>query len=226
MPSFPAHSPFAKLLRTGPSLGPKEKFFSVDEFGPFAVKKRGGRSLVRRGHVRTVPQRQKSKGCLIVTGALELSTDQVTHFYSEKKNTTEMIRLLDILIEQYADQRRIYFSWDAASWHASRALYAHVREINSSKDRRKSLVKLAPLPCSAQFLNVIESVFSGMARAVLHNSNYRCVADCKKAIDQHFADRNCYFRKNSSRAGNKIWGKERVEPRFSESNNCKDPRYG
>jgi hypothetical protein len=30
----------------------------------------------------------------------------------------------------------------------------------------------APLPAGAQFLNVIESVFSGMARAVNANSNY------------------------------------------------------
>jgi hypothetical protein len=27
------------------------------------------------------------------------------------------------------------------------------------------------------------------------------------------------------RAGNKIWGKEREKPIFSEANNCKDPRY-
>jgi len=29
-----------------------------------------------------------------------------------------------------------------------------------------------PLPAGAQFLNVIESVFSGMARAIIHNSDY------------------------------------------------------
>jgi len=33
-------------------------------------------------------------------------------------------------------------------------------------------IELAPLPSGAQFLNVIESVFSGMARAVVHNSDY------------------------------------------------------
>lgn len=31
---------------------------------------------------------------------------------------------------------------------------------------------LAPLPAGAQFLNVVESVFSGTARAILANSNY------------------------------------------------------
>ena len=32
-------------------------------------------------------------------------------------------------------------------------------------------------------------------------------------------------RANPRRAGNKIWGKERVPPEFAAGNNCKDPRY-
>ena len=74
------------------------------------------------GKVRVVPQRQKSKGRLILTAALELATNQVTHFYSEKKNTAEMIKLLEVLLVQYAGCDKIYLSWDAASWHASKKL--------------------------------------------------------------------------------------------------------
>jgi hypothetical protein len=59
---------------------------------------------------------------LILTAALELSTNQVTHFYSEKKDTAEMIKLHEVLLEKYAGVAKIYFSWDAASWHASKAL--------------------------------------------------------------------------------------------------------
>jgi transposase len=69
-------------------LGDREKFFSIDEFGPCAVKRRGGRALVPGDQIRTIPQRQRSKGSLICTAALELSTNQVTHFYSKRKNTT------------------------------------------------------------------------------------------------------------------------------------------
>jgi transposase len=47
-----------------------EAFFSIDEFGPFAVKKRGGRKRVAPGEDYTVPQRQKSKGCLIIDGSV------------------------------------------------------------------------------------------------------------------------------------------------------------
>ena len=43
----------------------------------------------------TVPQWQKSRGCMIMTAALELSGNQVTHFYSAKKNTGEMIRMME-----------------------------------------------------------------------------------------------------------------------------------
>jgi hypothetical protein len=210
------------------NLGPRDKFFSIDEYGPFAVKLQGGRSLVPPGTTKIVPQWQKSKGSIIVTGALELSTNQITHFYSEDKNTREILKLLDILLEKYLDQKCIYLSWDAAAWHVSKELYKRVDRINSSAFKAKKelpIVKLTPLPVSAQFLNVIESVFSGMARAVIHNSDYKCQDECKSAIDRYFSERNEYFRKHPKRAGRKIWGKERVKAIFSESNNCKDPLY-
>jgi hypothetical protein len=81
------------------------------------------------------PQWQQSKGSLIVTAALELSTNQITRFYSAKKNTTEMIALLDILLKQYKDEARIFFSWDGASWHASRKLYDKAQEVNAPEYR-------------------------------------------------------------------------------------------
>jgi len=82
-------------------LKPNEKFFSIDEFGPLAIKIRGGRSWTPPEDHKIFSQWQQSKGSLIVTAALELSTNQITHFYSAKKNTTEMIALLDILLKQY-----------------------------------------------------------------------------------------------------------------------------
>lgn len=217
-----------KITQTLSNLGPKDKFFSIDEFGPFSVKIQGGRSLMPPGEVRAVPQWQKSKGKLIMTAALELSSNQFVHFYSEKKDTEEMIKLLDILLEKYADEDCIYLSWDAASWHASHELYEKVDLVNSSDYRNKRkipIVKLAPLPASAQFLNIIESVFSGMAKAIIHNSNYQSVEECKEAVDRYFCERNQYFLKHPKRAGKKIWGEELVKVEFKESNNCKDPRY-
>ena len=170
-----------------------------------------------------MPQFQRSKGRLIVTAALELSTNQITHFYSPAKYTSEVVKLLQKLLDVYADQECIYFSWDAASWHSSKALNASVQEINSNGNGPQ--VKLVPLPSCAQFLNVIESVFSGMAKAVIHNSDFPSPEAAKDAIDRYIAERNEQFRRNPKRAGQKIWGDERVPSEFSVSHNCKDPKY-
>jgi hypothetical protein len=86
-------------------------------------------------------------------------------------------------------------------------------------------VDTAPLPTSAQFLNVIESIFSGMSRAIIHNSDYRSLDDAKAAIDRYFQERNTWFLAHPKKAGKKIWGKEREAAVFSVSSNCKDPRY-
>lgn len=45
-------------------LGQDERFFSIDEFGPFAVKMKAGRALTPPGVQPTVPQWQTSKGVL------------------------------------------------------------------------------------------------------------------------------------------------------------------
>jgi transposase len=214
-----------EITSTLRNLGPNEKFFSIDEYGPFAIKTQGGRSLVPRGCARIVPQHQRSKGTLIVTGALELSTNQITHLYSPAKNTTEMVKLLHRLVEKYADQECIYLSWDAASWHASKAFNASVLEVNSMRGSGRPQVKLLPLPSCAQFLNVIESVFSGMARAIIHNSDFPSLKAAQDAIDKYFAERNDHFSRHPQRAGQKIWGDERVPSEFSVTHNCKDPKY-
>jgi len=210
------------------TLKPEERFFSIDEFGPFAVKLKGGRVLAAPGDVPSVPQFQKSKGSLIMTAALELSTNQVTHFYSKEKNTSEMLKLIDRLLDQYSDCEKLYLSWDAGSWHDSHALLAQVEAVNNGTYRAGKKIpklELVPLPSRAQFLNVIESVFSGMARAIIHNSDYQSVAEAMEAIDRYFRERNEHFRLRPKRAGKKIWGKEPAPSEFSESNNYKDPRW-
>jgi len=64
-----------------------------------------------------------------------------------------------------------------------------------------------------------------MARAIIHNSDYKSVEECKGYIDKYFHERNQYYLEHPQRAGDKIWGKERESPVFRESNNCKDPRF-
>jgi transposase len=216
-----------KITRILRRLGPNDRFFSIDEFGPFAVKHKTGRKLVPPGEYLTVPQWQKSKGWLIITAALELSTNQVTHFYSRKKDSEEMIKLLYMLLNQYTGCRRIYLSWDAASWHSSKIFLERVKGANKTSYREQNntpMVKLAPLPARAQFLNVIESIFGGLSEAIIKNSDYASLEDAKNAIDMYFDERNEYFQNNPGRAGNKIWGEEIVKPLFKQGHNCKHHR--
>jgi hypothetical protein len=163
-----------------------------------------------------------------MTAALELSTNQVTYFYSRDKNTGQMLKLLDVLLAQYAECETLYLSWDAASWHDSHALHARVESVNAGTYRpgqKVPRVVLVPLPSRAQFLNVIESVFSGMARAIIHSSDYDSVDAAQRAIDRYFRVRNEHFRLQPKRAGKKIWGEEPAPSEFSPGSNCKDPRW-
>jgi hypothetical protein len=92
-------------------LQENEAFFSIDEFGPFAIRAQGGRTLVGPGEMPTVPQYQKSKGSLIITAALELSNNQITYFYSPRKDTGEMLRMLARLIQEHSRKSRIFLSF-------------------------------------------------------------------------------------------------------------------
>jgi transposase len=208
-----------KIQATLRGLQPNEKFFSIDEYGPVGIKIKGGRTLQHETEAPVaIPEKQKGRGYLICTAALEMSTNEVTWFYSLKKNTFEMIKLIDILIKQYYDQERIYLCWDAVSWHNSKILKMYVEDHNKIK---KPEIRFAPLPASTQFLNVIESVFAGLARAVIHNSQYANADEAKQAIDLHFHSRNVHFKDNPKRAGRKIWGKEIVKAKFREEQNCR-----
>ncbi len=80
------------------------------------------------------------------------------------------------------------------------------------------------LPSCTQFLNVIESVFGGLARTVIHNSNYDSVSECQLAITQYFKERNQHFKETPKRAGKKYGGREQVVPKFDEAHNCRNRR--
>ena len=137
-----------------------------------------------------------------------------------------MIKMMEVLVDKYHDRRKIFLSWDAASWHISKRLNQRIEEHNDNAQKRSGVVvETAPLPSGAQFLNVIESVFSGMSPAIIHGSDYPTLDDAKAAIDRHFEERNVRFQEHLQRAGKKIWGKEREPATFSDSSNCKDPRY-
>lgn len=195
------------LLNTLQSLKADEELFFIDELGPLQVKRYGGRSYAPKGATPTHPQNQRSKGSITLYGALSATTNQVTWFYGRSKDSAGIIDLAELLFNQYHVKSKIYLTWDAASWHGSDELVQWADTFNTwnAASRAGPIIEFVPLPSSAQFLDVIEAVFSGMKRAVIHNSDYQSEEEMKTAISTHFCERNEFFKHNPKRAGKKIW---------------------
>ena len=195
------------LLTTLQSLKADEDLFFIDELGPLQVKRYGGRSYTPKGATPTHPQNQHSKGSITLYGALSAATNQVTWFYGKSKDSAGIIDLAEMLFNQYHARSKIYLTWDAASWHGSDELVQWTDKLNAWNKTSDAgpIIEFVPLPSSAQFLDVIEAVFSGMKRAVIHNSDYQSEEEMKAAISTHFRERNEFFKHNPKRAGKKIW---------------------
>jgi transposase len=195
------------LLHTLQNLKPGELFFFVDELGPLRVKRYGGRAFVPKTQSYAIPQKQEDRGSITLAGALNAVTNQVTWVYGHSKDTSRMIELIEVLFDQHTSASTLYITWDAASWHRSTPLLEWLdtfnRETASSKEG--PLIHFVPLPTSSQFLDVIEAVFSGMKKAVIHHSDYRSEQEMKTVISRHFLERNEYFLFNPRRAGKRIW---------------------
>jgi transposase len=195
------------LLKTLKSLKADEDLFFIDEMGPLAVRRHGGRCYTPKGEAPTHPKNQRAKGSIALYGALSAKTNQVVWFYGKSKDSAGMIELAEVLYNQQHDKSKIFLTWDAASWHRSEELVQWTDAFNTwnSADGTGPHIEFIPLPSNSQFLDVIEAVFSGMKRAVIHNSDYQSPAKMKAAISMHFRERNDYFRDNPKRVGKKMW---------------------
>ena len=86
---------------------------------------------------------------MIITAALELSSNQVTHFYSTKKNTNEMIRMMDVLIDGYAGHREALPLMGCCVLHISKQLFTRIEAHNSAVAKSTGpLIETAPLPAN------------------------------------------------------------------------------
>ena len=75
------------LLQTLRSLGDDEMLFFVDELGPLAIKKHGGRVFAKSGEAPVVPKYQTQKGSITLVGALSATTNQITWCFTSSKDT-------------------------------------------------------------------------------------------------------------------------------------------
>ncbi len=217
------HEKIELLLNTLHSLKSSEALFFIDEVGPMKIKKYGGKVYTKRGGVNYVSANQISKGSVSFSASLNGITNQLAWVYSNSKDTNSMIDLIEILFNQYFFKEKIYITWDAASWHSSNELTGWLDKFNKNtlEYTHGPTIELIPLPSCSQFLNIIESIFSSMKQAVIHNSNYQSEIEMKKAISDYFSERNEYFIENPKRAGKKIWDVNF----FLDYNNIKSGNY-
>lgn len=211
------------LLKILWSLKDDEELFFIDELGPLQVKKYGGKCYTAKGEILSAPQNQKSKGSITLSAALSAKCNQITWIYGKSKDSFAMMELIEVLFNQHQDKSKLFITWDAASWHSSNELIEWLNDFNciTKGDCEGPTIEFVPLPSCSQFLNVIESVFSGMKRAVIHHSDYQSEEEMKMMISNHFRERNSYFRTNPKRAGKKIWEIDF----FKDYNNIKSGDY-
>jgi hypothetical protein len=73
--------------------------------------------------------------------------------FTTASQQSRLIKLLEVLLKKYHNQERLFLSWDAASWHVSKALYERVDGINKGAAAAKKvpLVQLAPYRVERNF---------------------------------------------------------------------------
>jgi transposase len=201
-----------KLLDTLRELKPDEALFFIDEAGPYRIKKYGGKALTAAGETRTIEVKQRSKGKVQLIAAVEAMTNQVSWRFVNSKDSASVVTFIEKLLQDYSLCPNIFLTWDATAFHNSHSLLAWINQHNKqAQQQSKPLVEVVPLPSRAQFLNVIEAIFSGMKKAVIKNSDYPSANAMKEAIDAYFIERNRFFLMNPKRVGNKIWDKEKFD---------------
>lgn len=198
-----------QLLKTLEDLKEDERFFFIDEVGPYQVKKYGGKVLAQKDELLMLPEKQKSRGKIQFVAALEAVTNQLTWVFTPDKSAESMVNLFETIVQKYSNISKMYFTWDAISVHSSNTVKQWITAHNVTV--KKPIINVVPLPSNAQFLNVIEAVFGGMKRAVICNSDYASVLDMQKAISLHFEDRNLFYKNNPKRAGDKIWDRQKFD---------------
>jgi len=174
------------------------------------VKKYGGQALTDKEVLRIIPNRSTKKGKVQAIAALEAFTNQLSWQFIDHKDTEAVISLLVMLRKKYSEKRKLFITWDTIATHQSNLLSRWIEKNNTDSIKKANgpIIKVVPLPSKAQFLNVIESVFGGMKKAVIYNSDYSSRKEMEEAIHRHFLERNIFFKKNPKRVGHKIWDKE------------------
>ncbi len=165
----------------------KEVAFYIDEAGPYLVRPNPGQKWAEQAKLWKIPSFWKTKGKLVVFGALKTNPGKVYHHIDQSKGCKVMLKFLQRLSRIYKCMNTIYLIWDNAKAHEAKALNNWITSWNG---KGKVKLKVLPLPTYSPWLNPIEPVFGDLHKKIIAGSNFRWPCNMADAIHKYFCHRN------------------------------------
>lgn len=173
----------------------KEVAFYLDEAGPYLVKPQPGQKWHPCEKIYKTPATWKTRGKIVVFGALKTNPGKVYHHINKSKGCKVMLKFIQRLAKLYKHMATLYLIWDNAKSHEAKVLNRWIESWN--KNGMVRLVVL-PLPTYSPWLNPIEPVFGDLYKKVISGSNFRWPSNMANAIHRYFQHRNKRFNKTSN----------------------------
>lgn len=164
-----------------------EVAFYLDEAGPYLVRPNAGQKWSEETKMWKIPSFWKTRGKVVVFGALKANPGKVYHHIDKSKGCKVMLKFIQRLAKLYKHMSRIYLIWDNAKAHEAKHLTDWVQRWNT---KEKVIFKILPLPTYSPWLNPIEPVFGDLYKKVIAGSNFRWPSNMADAIHGYFYQRN------------------------------------
>lgn len=148
----------------------REVAFYLDEAGPYLVRPNAGEKWTEGSKVWKVPSFWKTRGKVVVFGALKANPGKVYHHIDQGKGYKVMLKFIQRLANLYKHMSRIYLIWDNAKAHEAKRLMDWIKRWNV---KGSVTFKVLLLPTYNPWLNPIEPVFGGLYKKVIAGSNFR-----------------------------------------------------
>lgn len=165
-----------------------EVAFYLDEAGPYLVRPSAGQKWTEESKLWKIPSFWKTRGKLVVFGALKTNPGKVYHHIDKSKGSKVMLKFIKRLAELYKHMSRIYLIWDNAKAHEAKRLTGWIKRWNA---KGRVVFKVLPLPTYSPWLNPIEPVFGDLYKKVIAGSNFRWPSNMADSIHGYFRYRNC-----------------------------------
>lgn len=164
-----------------------EVAFYLDEAGPYLVRPNPGQKWAEKAKPWRIPSFWKTRGKLVVFGALKANPGKVYHHIDQSKGCKVMLKFIQRLADLHRHMRKIYLIWDNAKAHEAKRLMDWIKRWNT---KGRVTFKILPLPTYSPWLNPIEPVFGDLHRKVIAGSNFRWPCNMANSIHKYFHQRN------------------------------------